>query len=265
MIIGVPREIKSHEYRVGLLASGAKELTDAGYKVMVQRFRRHRRADIVLTAEDIYHKADIIVKVKELQHTECRMLKRGQIVMAFHQLFVDAERVRLITEAGATIISYEGVRDNTGKRPLLSPMSEIAGRLSVQTGAFLLEKKKRWGGVPCSAVFPGVLPGRMSQLSGGSLQRLDELDKIFKSRIKTLTSNAQNIEEAVCQSDLVIGAVLVPGEVTPKLVKEDTVRKMLKGSVIVDIGIDQGAVLRRQGRQPTPNRPIPFMTLFITA
>ncbi|KAK3584203.1 hypothetical protein CHS0354_035284 [Potamilus streckersoni] len=272
MIIGVPKEIKVHEYRVGLTPAGVKEITGAGHTVLIQKDAasgigisdedyQKVGGKIVPTAEEIFKTADMIVKVKEPQASECKQLRPGQLLFTYLHLAPDPEQTKLLLESGCTAIAYETVTDRNGRLPLLAPMSEVAGRMSIQAGAVCLEKKNDGRGTLLSGV-PGVLPGRVTVLGGGvvgynaakmavgigadvtimdvSLHRLNELDMIFDSRVKTLVSNTQNIEECVCHSDLVIGAVLIPGANAPKLVKKGMLKHMLKGSVVVDVAIDQG-------------------------
>ena len=272
MLIGVPKEIKPDEHRVGLSLSSARELIEHGHELMVETGAGEglRRSDddyralgarIAGSAEDVFAKADMIVKVKEPQPVECRMLREGQILFTYLHLAPDPEQARRLMESGVTAIAYETVTDHAGRLPLLAPMSEVAGRMAVQAGARCLETEmggcgKLLGGVP------GVLSANVVVLGGGvvgtnalriavgmearvvvldkSLARLRELDLQFGPRLNTMYSTRSAIEEYVGQADLVIGAVLVPGASTPQLLSRDMVDAMAAGSVLVDVAIDQG-------------------------
>ncbi len=272
MLIGVPKEIKSDEHRVGLSLSSARELLEHGHELLIETNagRGLRRSDddyrglgarIASSAEEVFGQAEMIVKVKEPQPNECRMLREGQILFTYLHLAPDPEQARRLMESGVTAIAYETVTDRNGQLPLLAPMSEVAGRMAVQAGARCLETEmggcgKLLGGVP------GVLAANVVVLGGGvvgtnalriavgmearvvvldkSLQRLRELDLQFGSSLNTMYSTRSAIEEYVGQADLVIGAVLVPGASTPRLVTREMVRNMAAGSVLVDVAIDQG-------------------------
>ncbi len=272
MLIGVPKEIKPDEHRVGLSLSSARELIEHGHELMVETGAGEglRRSDgdyralgarIADSAEDVFAKADLIVKVKEPQASECRMLREGQVLFTYLHLAPDPGQARRLMESGVTAIAYETVTDRFGHLPLLAPMSEVAGRMAVQAGARCLETEmggcgKLLGGVP------GVLAANVVVLGGGvvgtnalriavgmearvvvvdkSLARLRELDLQFGARLNTVYSTRSAIEEYVGQADLVIGAVLVPGASTPQLVSRGTVDAMAAGSVVVDVAIDQG-------------------------
>ena len=272
MLIGVPKEIKPDEHRVGLSLSSARELLESGHELLVETnagegLRRSDRdyrslgARIAGSAAEVFEKAAMIVKVKEPQAGECRMLREGQILFTYLHLAPDPDQARLLMESGVTAIAYETVTDRNGNLPLLAPMSEVAGRMAVQAGARCLETEmggcgKLLGGVP------GVLAANVVVLGGGvvgtnalriavgmearvvvldkSLPRLRELDLQFGSRLNTVYSTRSAIEEYVEQADLVIGAVLVPGASTPQLVSRDIVQRMAAGSVLVDVAIDQG-------------------------
>ena len=272
MLIGVPKEIKPDEHRVGLSLSSARELIEHGHELLVETGAGEglRRSDddyhalgarIADSAEDIFARADMIVKVKEPQPRECRMLREGQVLFTYLHLAPDPDQARRLMESGVTAIAYETVTDRFGHLPLLAPMSEVAGRMAVQAGARCLETEmggcgKLLGGVP------GVLAANVVVLGGGvvgtnalriavgmearvvvldkSLPRLRELDLQFGARLNTMYSTRSAIEEYVGQADLVIGAVLVPGASTPQLVSRDMVHGMASGAVLVDVAIDQG-------------------------
>ena len=272
MRIGVPKEIKNHEYRVGLVPAGVRELVASGHQVTVQSTAGAgigvedaayvaAGARIVATAKEIFDGADMVVKVKEPQLAECKMLRPGQILFTYLHLAADAAQANALMASGATAIAYETVTAANGSLPLLTPMSEVAGRMSVQVGAASLQKANGGLGVLLGGV-PGVPPAKVVVLGGGvsgtsaaeiavgmradvtvvdrSLKRLRELDALFAGRLKTAASTAETIESLVIQADLVIGAVLVVGAAAPKLVTRDMVSKMKKGAVMVDISIDQG-------------------------
>ncbi|MDE0678636.1 MAG: alanine dehydrogenase [Gammaproteobacteria bacterium] len=272
MLIGVPKEIKSDEHRVGLSMSSARELMENGHELLIEtrvgaglrcsdEDYRSLGARIAENAEEVFREAEMIVKVKEPQPDECRMLREGQVLFTYLHLAPDPDQARRLMESGVTAIAYETVTDAHGHLPLLAPMSEVAGRMAVQAGARCLETEmggcgKLLGGVP------GVLAANVVVLGGGvvgtnalriavgmearvvvldkSLPRLRELDLQFGARLNTMYSTRSAIEEYVEQADLVIGAVLVPGASTPQLVDREMVRKMAAGSVLVDVAIDQG-------------------------
>jgi len=270
--IGVPKEIKTHEYRVGLTPAGVRELVLHGHQVAVERGAsvgigitddayRAAGADVVDTAEEVFAAAELIVKVKEPQPGEIAMLRQGHVLFTYLHLAADKVQTEGLMHSGATCIAYETVTDRTGALPLLAPMSEVAGRMSVQVGAHCLEKEQSGAGVLLGGV-PGVTPAKVVVLGGGvsgtnaarmavgleasvtiidkSLPRLKELDLQFGPRATTLYATAEAIEHQVLAADLVIGAVLVPGAAAPKLVSREMVRQMRPGSVLVDIAIDQG-------------------------
>lgn len=272
MRIGVPKEIKNHEYRVGLVPAGVRELVKDGHEVLVQSTAgagigvddaayQAAGAKIIATAADIFAAADLVVKVKEPQLAECSMLRRGQTLFTYLHLAADAAQARALMASGATAIAYETVTSRDGSLPLLTPMSEVAGRMSVQVGATQLQKANGGLGVLLGGV-SGVAPAKVVILGGGvsgssaaematglradvtivdkSLKRLHILDEIFGGRLKTLASTSEAIESLVTQADLVIGAVLVAGAAAPKLVTRAMVGKMKPGAVMVDISIDQG-------------------------
>ena len=271
MRIGVPREIKVHEYRVGLVPAGVRELTAAGHEVMVETGAgegiglsdaEYRAAGAVIApnAADIFAKAQLIVKVKEPQAVECQMLRSGQVLFTYLHLAADSAQARGLMASGATAIAYETVTRN-GALPLLTPMSEVAGRMSIQVGAACLQKANGGRGVLLGGV-PGVPPAKVVILGGGvsgthaaemavglradvtvvdrSVDRLRELSSTFGASLRTAYSTAATIERLVREADLVVGAVLIAGAAAPKLVTRAMVATMQPGSVLVDISIDQG-------------------------
>jgi alanine dehydrogenase len=272
MIIGVPKEIKNHEYRVGLTSGSVRELVVNGHEVIVQTkagdaigftddMYREAGAKIIDTPEEIFATADMIIKVKEPQPNECKMLRKDQILFTYLHLAADRPQTDLLLESGCIAIAYETVTDSKGRLPLLTPMSEVAGRLSVQAGAHCLEKAQGGRGVLLGGV-PGVKPANVVVVGGGivglnairmaigmeshvtvidkSVDRLKELDDYFGPKLNTIYSTKDNLEHYVINADLVIGAVLVPGAAAPKLVTRDMIKQMAKGSVLVDVAIDQG-------------------------
>jgi alanine dehydrogenase len=272
MRIGVPKEIKIHEYRVGLTTASVRELVTHGHRVMVQAGAglgagmadaeyRAAGATIVADAVQVFADSDMIMKVKEPQPQECALLRNGQILFTYLHLAPDPDQANALMKSGCTAIAYETVIDAQGRLPLLAPMSEVAGRMSVHAGAHYLEKIHGGRGVLLSGV-PGVAPGKVVILGGGtvganaasvavgmgadvavldkSLPRLAALDQQFQWRARMIYSTCEAIEHYVLNADLVIGGVLVPGATAPKLVTRDMVARMKKGSVIVDVAIDQG-------------------------
>src|SRR6201991_1507844 len=272
MLIGVPKEIKNHEYRVGLVPSSVRELIHHGHKVVVETKAgggigfsdadyKAAGATIAKNAKEVFAKADMIVKVKEPQAKECKMLRKGQLLFTYLHLAPDPEQTKALLKSGATAVAYETVTSPRGGLPLLAPMSEVAGRMSVQVGAHYLEKEPGGAGILLGGV-PGVRAANVTVIGGGvsgthairmamgmeaqvtvidrSLDRLRELDETFGSKLNTIYSTVHAIEEYVHESDLVIGAVLVPGAAAPKLVTRKMIKSMQPGSVVVDIAIDQG-------------------------
>ncbi|MBK7948474.1 MAG: alanine dehydrogenase [Deltaproteobacteria bacterium] len=272
MRIGVPTEIKSHEYRVGMTPSGVRELTRAGHPVVVQTGAgsgagiadaEYAAAGATLEpdVEALFSGSDLIVKVKEPQPVECARLREGQVLFTFLHLAADPAQARGLLKSGATAIAYETVTAPDGSLPLLTPMSEVAGRMSIQVGAHCLERAAGGRGVLLGGV-PGTLPARVVVIGGGiagshaaemaigfgadvtivdrALPRLRELAARFEGRAKTVYSTRDAIGELVTRADLVVGTVLVPGAATPKLVDRAMVRAMPNGSVVVDVAIDQG-------------------------
>lgn len=272
MRIGVPREIKVHEYRVGLVPEGVRELVAAGHEVLVEsgaaagigvpdQLYEAAGASVVHSADEIYRRAELVVKVKEPQPAECRLLRDGQVVFAYLHLAADSAQAQALVDSGVVAIAYETVTAPDGSLPLLTPMSEVAGRMSVQIAAGCMQKANGGSGVLLGGV-PGVTPAQVVVLGGGvagtqaveiaagmqaevtvvdrSVQRLRELAARFRGRVKTVFSTSQEIEELVTRADVVIGAVLIAGASTPKLVRREIVAQMKPLSVIVDISIDQG-------------------------
>ncbi len=272
MRVGVPKEIKTHEYRVGLVPASVRELVHHGHEVIVETtagdgigFRdadyEAAGARIAENAAAVFAEADMIVKVKEPQPAECAMLREGQVLFTYLHLAADAEQTKALVDSGCIAIAYETVTDRFGGLPLLAPMSEVAGRMSIQVGAHCQEKEQGGAGMLLGGV-PGVPAARVVILGGGvagtnaarmamgleahvtvidkSLRRLYELDLQFGPKLNTIFATVDAVERHVLGADLVIGAVLVPGAAAPKLVTRDMVREMRRGSVLVDISIDQG-------------------------
>ncbi len=272
MRIGVPKEIKNHEYRVGLVPAAVAELVKRGHEVWIEhdagasinlydQAYQQAGAHIADNAEAVYARADMIVKVKEPQAGERKMLRRGQVLFAYLHLAPDAEQTRDLIASGASCVAYETITDPHGRLPLLAPMSEVAGRLSIQVGAHCLEKSTGGSGVLLGGV-PGVPPGKVVIIGGGvvgynaarvavglgarvivldrNLEILRRLDDLFGSQIETLYSSPVSIQQQLAHADLVIGSVLIPGAAAPKLVTREHLRLMQPGSVMVDVAIDQG-------------------------
>ncbi|PAQ06835.1 alanine dehydrogenase [Mesorhizobium temperatum] len=272
MRVGCPREIKNHEYRVGLTPGSVREYVAHGHEVLIEagagagigaddNAYRAAGATIAKTAADVFAKSDMIVKVKEPQPDEWVQLRDGQILYTYLHLAPDPEQTKGLMASGVTAIAYETVTDDRGGLPLLAPMSEVAGRLSIQAGATALQKANGGRGVLLGGV-PGVLPGKVTVLGGGvvglhaarmavglgadvtiidrSIPRLRQLDDIFGGRVHTRYSTVEALEEECFSADIVVGAVLIPGAAAPKLVSREMLSGMKKGSVLVDVAIDQG-------------------------
>ncbi|MEN2473045.1 alanine dehydrogenase [Burkholderia sp. GS2Y] len=272
MLIGVPKEIKNHEYRVGLTPASAHELTRHGHDVLVQRGAgtaiglldndyTAAGASLCDGADEVFARADMIVKVKEPQPVECAMLRRGQILYTYLHLAPDPDQAAALVNSGAVCIAYETVTGPGGGLPLLAPMSEVAGRMSIQVAATHLESPRGGRGLLMAGV-PGVPAAHVVVLGAGvvgtgalqmavglgarvtvldtNVNRLRQLDLVFANRITTVCSNAHTIDEAVRDADVVIGAVLVPGASAPRLVTRDMIATMRTGAVVVDVAIDQG-------------------------
>jgi len=272
MIIGVPKEIKNHEYRVGLTPASVRELVGHGHQVLVENNAGvgigfdnqsyiQAGGTIVPNASEVFEKSQLIIKVKEPQPEECKALRPGQTLFTYLHLAPDPLQTSLLQQSGATCIAYETVTDETGGLPLLAPMSEVAGRMSVQAGAHYLEKAQGGRGVLLGGV-PGVQAANVLIIGGGvvgdnaaqmavglgasvtildrSVPRLRQLENKYQGRVKCLYSNTETLEKEAIAADLVIGAVLIPGASAPKLLTRDILSKMQTGSVVVDVAIDQG-------------------------
>lgn len=272
MIIGVPKEIKNHEYRVGMIPASVREVLSHGHQVFVETNAGAgigfsdddyiaAGASILPTAADVFAQADMIVKVKEPQAVERAMLREGQILFTYLHLAPDFPQTEELIKSKAVCIAYETVTDNMGRLPLLAPMSEVAGRMSIQAGAFVLEKSRGGSGLLLGGV-PGVAPAKVVILGGGvvganaarmavglradvtildrNIDVLRKLDQEFQGRANLVFSTEDAIEQHVLSADLVIGAVLIPGAAAPKLVTESHIKAMKPGSAVVDVAIDQG-------------------------
>ncbi|KZX79484.1 alanine dehydrogenase [Oleiphilus sp. HI0009] len=272
MLIGVPKEIKNHEYRVGLTPAGVKELIANNHSVIVQKSAGAgigledeqyiaAGAQIVATAEDVFAQAEMIIKVKEPQPQECALLREDQLLFTYLHLAPDPKQTELLLKSGVTAVAYETITDDKGGLPLLAPMSEVAGRMSIQAGAHTLEKAQGGNGMLLGGV-PGVEPASVVVIGGGvvglnaarmasglganvtildrSIERLKQIDDIYGSQMNTVYSTADAIEKHIKNADLVVGAVLIPGAAAPKLITRDMLKDMKKGAVLVDVAIDQG-------------------------
>ncbi|MEM7217795.1 MAG: alanine dehydrogenase [Pseudomonadota bacterium] len=272
MIIGTPREIKNHEYRVGLTPESAGELASRGHTVLVETGAGlgigasdanyvERGAQIVADADTVFADAEMVVKVKEPQADERAKLRRDQILFTYLHLAADEPQTRDLLESGVVGIAYETVTERRGGLPLLKPMSQVAGRMSIQAGATALERAHGGRGVLLGGV-PGVAPGKVAIIGGGVVgfnaaqmaaglgadvtildrdpEALERLGTYFEARAKTRFSNAANLAECVAEADLVVGCVLIPGAAAPKLVTREMLGTMKPGSVLADVAIDQG-------------------------
>jgi alanine dehydrogenase len=288
MLIGVPREIKADEYRVALTPAGVKALLRRSHKVMVEKNAGSGSgfadedylaagAEMMDTASAVFDQAQMIIKVKEPLPPEYPLLRSDQILFTYLHLAAIPELARQLIESKVPAIGYENVQTANGHLPLLMPMSEVAGRISVQIGAHFLEKHQGGSGVLLGGV-PGVMPGEVVIIGGGVVgteaakmavglgaqvtiieynpQRLRYLDDIFGGRIQKIMSNTHNIAQAVKHADLLIGAVLIPGGKAPQLVSEEMVKTMKPGSVIVDVAIDQGGAIETIDRSTTHSHPV---------
>ncbi|ASK62548.1 alanine dehydrogenase [Virgibacillus phasianinus] len=287
MIIGVPREIKNNERRVALTPSGVTAFTKAGHKVLIENLAGNESgfrnedytaygAEIVATAEEAWS-ADMVMKVKEPQSEEYGFFREGLILFTYLHLAAEPELTKELVEKKVTAIAYETIQDSDGSLPLLAPMSEVAGRMAVQIGAQYLENVTGGKGILLGGV-PGVQPGNVVIIGGGavgtnaakmalglranvtiidiSAKRLRELEDLFGGAVTTLMSNPLNIQEAVKQADLLIGAVLIPGAKAPQLVSEEMVEAMMPGSVIIDVAVDQGGSIETIDRITTHDNPV---------
>jgi alanine dehydrogenase len=272
VIIGVPKEIKRDEYRVGMLPVGVDELRRSGHKVLIERGAglgsglpdsayEDQGAELVYSAEEVYGRAELIVKVKEPLEQEWPCLRRGQAVFTYFHFAADQRLTQAMLAAGVTAVAYETLRDDQNRLPLLTPMSEVAGRMSIQEGAKFLERPQMGRGILLGGV-PGVPPANILILGGGvvganaariaagfqanialldiNMDRLRYLDDIMPANVDVLYSDRHRIREYLARADLVIGAVLVPGAKAPVLLERDDLKLMMPGSVIIDVAIDQG-------------------------
>ena len=289
MIVGVLREIKPQENRVGLVPGSVLEVIRVGGTVLVERNAglgigitdedyHAAGAEIVDTADEIFDRAELIIKVKEPQPVECRRLREGQTIFTYLHLAPDPQQTRLLKESGVTAIAYETVTQNDGGLPLLTPMSQVAGRMSIQAGAHCLEMAQGGSGILLSGV-PGVSPGNVVVIGGGvvgtnaarmamgmgarvtvldkSLSRLRELDFQFGSKLNTIYATSEALERYVIDADLVVGAVLVHGAAAPKLVTRAMLQAMRPGSVVLDVAIDQGGCFETS--KPTTHQEPTYM------
>ncbi|KLU01211.1 Alanine dehydrogenase [Rhodopirellula islandica] len=286
MIVGVPSEIKTDEYRVGMLPVGVAELTQAGHTVLVQAGAGlgsglpdhdylRAGAELVATAEDIFARADLIVKVKEPQVSEYELIRPGQLVFTYFHFAADDSLTKAMLDSGATCLAYETLRNSSGQLPLLTPMSEVAGRMSIQEGAKFLERPQMGRGILLGGV-PGVAPAHITILGGGvvganaakiaagfqadvaildvNLDRLRYLDDVMPANVNTLYSDRHNIVEQLERADLVIGSVLIPGGRAPNLVRAEDLRIMKSGAVVIDVAVDQGGCIETS-RPTTHSEP----------
>ena len=286
MLVGLPTEIKNHEYRVGLTPASVRELTTRGHTVLVQKGvgdgiglgdDQYLAAGATLAADgaEVYARADMVVKVKEPQAAECALLRPGQILFSYLHLAPDPVQTEALLKSGAVCIAYETVSSAGGRLPLLAPMSEVAGRMAVQAGATYLEKSHGGMGVLLDGM-PGVPASHVVVLGAGvagtqalkmavmlgarvtvldkNVNRLRQLDLVFGKRINSRFASKQNVENAVLDAELVIGSVLVPGASAPKLVSADVVSRMKNGAVVVDVAIDQGGCFETS-RPTTHDQP----------
>ena len=270
VIVGCPKEIKNHEYRVGLTPAGAHALSQAGHLVLVERAAGARvglddaaymaaGAQIVVNAAEVYRRADLIIKVKELQAAEFPLTKPGQILYCYQHLAPAPDLLQHMLDSGVSCVAYETVTNARGELPLLAPMSRIAGRLAPQFGAWALQMANGGSGVLLGGV-PGVPPARVVVIGGGSvgsnatqiavgmgadvmvfdrnIDKLEHLDALYRGRIKTAISDPLTLAAAVRDADLTIGAVLIPGKIAPRLITRELLRQMRPGSVVVDVAID---------------------------
>ena len=287
MNIGVPKEVKDHETRVGLVPSGVTALVEAGHRVLVEsgagdgssipdKFYERAGAEILPAAAQVWAEAGMVIKVKEPQPAEYSFLRPNLILFTYLHLAPLPELTQQLLDSQTTSIAYETIRERDGSLPLLTPMSEVAGRMAVQVGAQYLEKPNGGRGILLGGV-PGVAPANVAILGGGivgtnaakmavglgahvtiidrNLNRLRELDDIFNNSIVTLASNDWTIRESARQADLIIGGVLIPGASAPRLIRRDMLRDMRKGSVVVDVAIDQGGCFETS-RPTTHTDPI---------
>src|SRR5438132_6463972 len=286
MIVGVPREIKTDEYRVAMVPVGVEELPRAGNRVLIQagagqgsgindeQYAMHG-AEIVPSAEEIWTQTELIIKVKEPLPQEWPLLRSGQLVFTYFHFAADEQLTRAVMQSGITAIAYETIKDARGNLPLLTPMSEVAGRMSIQEGAKYLERPFEGRGILLGGV-PGVLPANVVILGGGvvganaakvaaglganvtildiNLDRLRYLDDVMPRNLPTLFSDRHNILDALSRADLLIGAVLIPGAKAPFLVRREDLKRMQRRAVIIDVAIDQGGCVETS-RPTTHSKP----------
>ena len=286
MIVGVPREIKRDEYRVAILPVGVEELVRSGHRVLVESGAglgsglpdaayRQQGAELVETAAEVWGSADMILKVKEPLPAEWPLLRRGQIVFTYFHFAADRTLTEQVLASGCTAVAYETLRDEHGRLPLLTPMSEVAGRMSIQEGAKYLERPQMGRGILLGGV-PGVAPAHITILGGGivganaakvaagfgadiclldiNMDRLRYLDDVMPANVDVLYSDRHIVREQLHRADLVIGAVLIPGAKAPRLVERADLRQMKPGSVIIDVAIDQGGCIETS-RPTTHSEP----------
>jgi alanine dehydrogenase len=286
MIVGVPKEIKTDEYRVAMIPVGAFELTRAGHRVLIQAGAGQgsgigdeqyeaNGAEIVPSAEEVWRRADLVVKVKEPLPAEWPLMRPGQTVFTYFHFAADEPLTRAVMQSGVTAVAYETIKDARGNLPLLTPMSEVAGRMSIQEGAKYLERPFEGRGILLGGV-PGVLPANVAILGGGivganaakvaaglganvtildiNLDRLRYLDDVMPRNVTTLFSDRHNIADSLNRADLLIGAVLIPGAKAPHLVKRDDLKRMTPRAVIIDVAIDQGGCVET-ARPTTHSNP----------
>jgi alanine dehydrogenase len=286
MLVGVPKEIKTDEYRVAMIPVGVEELTRAGHKVLIQSGAgqgsgisdeqyAHNGAQIVVEPAEIWRRSDLIVKVKEPVPQEWPLLRDGQIVFTYFHFAADEALTKAVMKSGVTAIAYETIRDARGNLPLLTPMSEVAGRMSIQEGAKYLERPCEGRGILLGGV-PGVLPANVVILGGGivganaakvaaglganvtildiNLDRLRYLDDVMPKNVTTLFSDRHNIVDSLNRADLLIGAILIPGAKAPHLVMKDDLKRMPPGAVLIDVAIDQGGCIETS-RPTTHGKP----------
>lgn len=287
MIVGIPKEVKRDEYRVSLLPVGAEELIRRGHQVLVQKNAgqgsgltdeeyAQAGASIIDTAAEIFERSDMIIKVKEPQPDEWPMIREGQIVFTYFHFAASRELTEAMVESGATSVAYETLENSSGQLPLLTPMSEVAGRMSIQEGARFLERPQMGRGILLGGV-PGVAPAHITIIGGGivgtnaakiaagfqadvsildiNMNRLRYLDDIMPANVNVLFSDRHVLREQLMLSDLVIGAVLIPGAKAPKLISREDLKLMKPGSVIVDVAVDQGGCIETS-RPTTHSDPI---------
>ncbi len=275
MIIGVPREVKKDEYRVSMIPVGVEELTNRGHRVLIEKgagvgsgipdeLFKENGAEIVDSAEEIFAKAELVIKVKEPQPAEWKMLREGQMLFTYFHFAADEELTRNILDTGVTAIAYETLRGSRGDLPCLTPMSEVAGRMSIQEGAKYLERPQEGRGILLGGV-PGVAPAHIVILGGGvvgknaaqiasgfqadvsildiNVERLRYLEDIMPANVNTLYSDRHNIRDLLERADLLIGSVLIPGARAPQLVSREDLKLMKPGAVIIDVAVDQGGCI----------------------